>query len=220
LADDLTPATRSRAPRLDPEVRRQMILDTAASLVMSQGISGCSLDAVAAASGVSKALVYKYFANRDALLSALIRREFEYMMGHDEEATGEAQASLSGPEQTMDEVLRLGVARYVQYLVERGGLFRALVSDAGLASQIRSEVRAGQIANINFWRDRTIKAYGLPFDLARIGSIMASHALEGAQNSVRDGKIEIDRLADFWTTFVQAGWKAVGEKYGEPPRKH
>lgn len=192
-----------------------MILDAAANLVMSQGISGCSLEAVAAASGVSKALVYKYFANRDALLSALIRREFDYMMGHDREATGHALAGVA-EDQPIDDVLKLGVARYVQYLVERGGLFRALASDAGLASQIRSEVRAGQSANINFWRDRTIKAYGLPYDLARIGSIMASHALDGAQNSVRDGKIDIDRLAGFWTTFVQAGWKAVGEKYGTP----
>ena len=55
-------------------------------------------------------------------------------------------------------------------------------------------------------------------DLARIGSIMATHALEGAQKSMRDGKISGERVAEFWTTFVQAGWKAVGAKYGKAPK--
>jgi AcrR family transcriptional regulator len=206
----------ARAARLAPELRREQMLEAAAALALGQGVSACSLEAVAQAAGVSKALAYKYFPNRDALMVALIRREFEFMMGMEDQATREAMARFNDPETPIDEVLRLGVNRYVQYLVERGTLFRTLTADVGLAAQARAELTTGASGNIHFWRDRTMQAYGLPPDLARIGSIMATHALEGAQKSLRDGKISGERVAEFWTTFVQAGWKAVGAKYGKP----
>ncbi len=204
-------APRGRAERLDPGLRKKLILDKAAALVIAKGISNCSLDAVAEAAGVSKALVYKYFPNRDALLGALLQREFEYMQGLDGDPT-QAPRPQSG--QSIDEVLRIGVYSYLQYLAERGGLFRMLINDAGVAGQMQKALIEGRGANMRFWTDRTMAAYGLPYDLARIGVIMTSYALDGAQGSVRSGKIEADRLADFWTTFVRAGWVAVGKKFG------
>src|SRR4029077_12078764 len=120
----------------------------ASALALDQGVSACTLEAVAQAAGVSKALAYKYFPNREALLVALIRREFEFMMGMDDEVTGQAMAQMDDPATPIDEVLRLGVARYMDYLVERGGLFRTLTADVGLAAQARAELKTGLSGNI------------------------------------------------------------------------
>jgi AcrR family transcriptional regulator len=46
----------------------QKVLDAAIELVAEHGVDGTSMDAVASASGVSKATIYKHWANKDALL--------------------------------------------------------------------------------------------------------------------------------------------------------
>ena len=53
----LAPAKPS-SRRLNPEVRRNMILDTTAALIAKDGISAVSMERVGREAGVSKALVY------------------------------------------------------------------------------------------------------------------------------------------------------------------
>lgn len=60
--------------RLRGEERREQLLDTAAALAMSS-LDSVTMEGLAAAAGVSKALPYKYFANRDEVLVALYDRE-------------------------------------------------------------------------------------------------------------------------------------------------
>jgi len=65
-------------PRPDvSDERIPQILD-AATLIFSQyGIDGASMTQVADASGVSKATIYHYFASKDALILALVKRLFD-----------------------------------------------------------------------------------------------------------------------------------------------
>jgi AcrR family transcriptional regulator len=204
---------------MDPEARKELILETAARLVMKHGITNTSLEMVASCAGISKALVYKYFPNRDALLGALLKHEFEVMRRLDNTTHGRAKLPTLEDKLSIDEVLSIEVHSYLSYLVERGGLFRMLVSDAGLAEQIQSELRSGRDFSMRFWIGHLTAHYDLPLDLIRVGVIMTSYGLEGAQGSVKSGKIEADRLADFWTTFVSAGWKAAAKKYGRAVTK-
>jgi AcrR family transcriptional regulator len=53
----------------------EKVLNAALKLIGERGIEGSSMDAIAAASGVSKATVYKHWKNKDALLIDVIRRE-------------------------------------------------------------------------------------------------------------------------------------------------
>ncbi|MDX8151519.1 TetR family transcriptional regulator [Patulibacter brassicae] len=71
------PARRRRpAPRLPPEERREQLLDTTLLLVTSeQSFDSVSMEAVARAAGVTKPVVYDFFANRAELLAALLERE-------------------------------------------------------------------------------------------------------------------------------------------------
>jgi AcrR family transcriptional regulator len=59
----------------------QKVLDAAIELFAARGIEGTSIDSIAAASGVSKATIYKHWADKNALcLEALAR-----VHGHDRE---------------------------------------------------------------------------------------------------------------------------------------
>jgi AcrR family transcriptional regulator len=55
--------------------RRETLLDAAADMVATGDVESVSMEAVARAAGVSRALVYKHFANRHDLLSSLYERE-------------------------------------------------------------------------------------------------------------------------------------------------
>lgn len=57
--------------RQPPAARRQAILDAAASLLVTRGLTGTSVDAVAQRAGIAKGTVYLYFASRSDLLAAL-----------------------------------------------------------------------------------------------------------------------------------------------------
>ena len=55
---------------------REKLLDTAEALFIEQGYSGTSINDVATAAGVNKALIYYYFKNKQDLFDAVIERTF------------------------------------------------------------------------------------------------------------------------------------------------
>jgi AcrR family transcriptional regulator len=64
LAGDAPAAPRGR-PR--SEAARSAILDAAAGLLLAQGLTAVSMDAVAARAGVSKATIYRWWPTKEAL---------------------------------------------------------------------------------------------------------------------------------------------------------
>lgn len=58
-----------------PGVETREILDAAAALVDAHGFAAVRTDAIAARAGTAKGVLYLRFANKDALLTALVRRE-------------------------------------------------------------------------------------------------------------------------------------------------
>jgi AcrR family transcriptional regulator len=72
---------RERAAHLGPERRRPLVLDAAFELFLEHGYDGTSMEAVARAAGVSKPVVYDCFASKEALFTALLRREETRVLG-------------------------------------------------------------------------------------------------------------------------------------------
>src|SRR5215218_3906644 len=60
--------------RLRPEQRRELIVEAAGRLFGERGYHGTRLDAVAAAAGVTKPVLYRHFADKTALYLALLDR--------------------------------------------------------------------------------------------------------------------------------------------------
>ena len=71
---------RKRAAHLGPERRRPLVLDAAHDLFLRNGFEGTSMDAIAAAAGVSKPVVYDCFASKDELFTAMLDREEERVL--------------------------------------------------------------------------------------------------------------------------------------------
>lgn len=61
-----------RRSRMAPADRRALILQTAAAMFRDHGYAGASIDAIAAASGISGPGIYRYFGGKAELLLALI----------------------------------------------------------------------------------------------------------------------------------------------------
>jgi AcrR family transcriptional regulator len=63
----------ARARKVEPETRRQAILDAALSVFAERGFEAARLDDVAARAGVAKGTLYLYFRDKEALFEELVR---------------------------------------------------------------------------------------------------------------------------------------------------
>src|SRR3954454_730019 len=104
----------AKAPRLTGDQRRSHFLDTAAAMIAETGAESVTMEGVAARAGVSKALGYRYFANRDDLLLEVFVREVSVL----DERINAAVASSTNLEQR----LRAIVDVWLDLIVERGAL--------------------------------------------------------------------------------------------------
>ena len=73
--------------------RRELILDTAAEMLVKEGPEGLNTNALAARAGIAVCSVYQYFANKEAILLALGQRYLEQMA---ENTVAALQQDLSG----------------------------------------------------------------------------------------------------------------------------
>jgi TetR/AcrR family transcriptional repressor of mexJK operon len=63
---------RGRPPQRSEAETRQLIVEAATSMFLSQGFGGTSMEAVAQAAGVSKKTIYRFVATKEELLEAVI----------------------------------------------------------------------------------------------------------------------------------------------------
>jgi TetR/AcrR family transcriptional repressor of mexJK operon len=94
-------ATAQAAPRGRPKdpAKREALLNAARDLFLSLGPDGVTVDEIAARAGVSKVTLYANFADRNALLEAVIAHESERIVSNDylAEARGkDFEAALTG----------------------------------------------------------------------------------------------------------------------------
>ena len=75
-ATETPTAPRTRLPAGE---RREMILEAAALLFAERGYDGTTLEEVASASGVTKPILYRHFASKQALYMALLIRHADDM---------------------------------------------------------------------------------------------------------------------------------------------
>ncbi len=70
------PASRKVARRQDRT--RERILTESATLFLAEGFSGVSVDRIVAAAGIARSSFYRFFSNREEVLSSIIRPVFEH----------------------------------------------------------------------------------------------------------------------------------------------
>lgn len=72
VAEDSDMVRQQRRVRMAPAQRREKILAAAADMFQRHGYAGASIDAIAAASGISGPGIYRYFGSKTELLLALL----------------------------------------------------------------------------------------------------------------------------------------------------
>lgn len=92
-------ASRSRLPRAERELQ---VLDEAQSLFAARGFRDVTMDAVAAAVGVTKPLLYNYFGNKEQLYLACVARTGNELA----EAIDAAVAAAANPGDALKAALR------------------------------------------------------------------------------------------------------------------
>lgn len=99
-ASDMTVKSPGRPKDLE---KREAILDAAMQLFAEKGLQGAPIEAIAAASGVSKVTVYAHFGDKAAILEAIVKRETDRL-------SHQLTAETGGEGRLEDRLVRFGMA--------------------------------------------------------------------------------------------------------------
>jgi AcrR family transcriptional regulator len=97
----ITAKPRNLTPVRDAELTKAAILDAAEEEFSRSGLTGARTDAIAARTGVTKAMIYYYFSNKEALYQSVLERAFSNKI-HDIE---NIVATVSEPETALRDIL-------------------------------------------------------------------------------------------------------------------
>lgn len=123
-------AAEARAPRkrLHPDDRKWRLLDSAAQLIVAQGFLPLNMERLAEAAGVSKALVYSYFATPYELFNALLERELTSLL--------QGGMTTAADVADLDQAAVLCAMLYFENVARSGPLLHILLSDRYMAGHI------------------------------------------------------------------------------------
>lgn len=148
MSQALEPARLARADR------REALLDAALALVGDGDLDAVSMESVADQAGVSRPLVYKHFANRTEILTALYQREGQRLH---EELSVDVQAA-----STIEEKYRALFHGSMRAAKDRGEVFAALRSVADMNGQLRKLQRERDRHTVAFYAQHTVDELAVP----------------------------------------------------------
>ena len=101
-------ASKTRT-RLSPANRIDQLLDVAKQMIVSDGLQSFTIESLARLAAVSSPLVYNYFSSRQALLQALLEREYR--------VSGSALLAEVVNANSFEEVIRIFIANIAAPIV-------------------------------------------------------------------------------------------------------
>jgi AcrR family transcriptional regulator len=104
--------------RLAPEVRRAQLIAVAEDVFVRHGYQGTAVEDIAVAAGVTRTLIYKYFADKDEIYLECLRA-----------ARAELDAAVvaaAGGAESPEEQLRSGLRAYFVFVRDRGSTWDVL----------------------------------------------------------------------------------------------
>jgi AcrR family transcriptional regulator len=141
---DHTEATpRRRAAHLGPERRRPLVLDAAFDLFLKRGYEGTSMEAIAAAAGVTKPVVYDCFSSKEELFEALLRREEQRVLA-EIQASLPADADVEDPE----PLLRDGFTAFLRAVAASPDAYRIIFLGEGATAALAQRIQRARGSQI------------------------------------------------------------------------
>jgi AcrR family transcriptional regulator len=155
----MTNKTAPKRQRLQPEERKNQILDVAATLIREHGVSALNMDRLGREAGVSKPLVYNYFPNRTDLLKSLLLREVR-RYHHD-------SASIAASTGSLEELVRATSRKMLEYVSEFGIVIQQLMLEPEVADVLEHVETHYESQHADYLSKRVQQEYGIDLDVAR-----------------------------------------------------
>ncbi|MDG3010142.1 TetR/AcrR family transcriptional regulator [Rhodococcus sp. D2-41] len=134
---------------MQPDERREQILDVAAAHFSQIGYDGTSMSRIARDADITRALVYHYFPNKDVLLDAVLRRESAALLA----------ATSPQPGLSVRSSLERALAAYFSHFAASAGGLRNLYAPTAQSPALVWEIAA---LNHEIQVDRLIAATRQP----------------------------------------------------------
>lgn len=144
--------------RLNPELRRELILDRTADIVARDGLATLTIEQIGREAGISKSLVYAYFPNLTTLLRELYQREMRQLRRQQAEAAATADS--------FERLVRTVTHQYLKYIDERGLIIERLQSEPSV-SAMQDPTDFNRDAAVDYMTDIIMSHFDLPRDIAR-----------------------------------------------------
>ncbi|MDG2051414.1 MAG: TetR/AcrR family transcriptional regulator [Myxococcota bacterium] len=182
--------------RMSPEARREQLLDTARTMIVTEGLQPFTMEALARAASVSSPLVYKYFESRLALLCELLDREYQAMS--QEIVTNLREAA------SFESVVRVFVQANFDHHAP-GRVLPILLSQPEVAKTIQAEQKKEQRRTGQFLVRSVKKEYALERSQAELLLRMSSGASIGAAAYGARRSADRDATVEAAVRFILAG---------------
>jgi AcrR family transcriptional regulator len=187
--------------RLSHELRREQLLDAASTLIVERSLGAVTMEGVAAQAGVSKALPYRFFANRDDLLMSLYDREAGLL-------TARVRAATRGVE-GYEQRVRAVVQAWLEGVTERGLVLGVLVLSSPRGGPIEDRRQRLVTDLARDWARELSREFGVD---ERRAQRMITFVLVGSQALIPFWLHQVDEratLIDDFVRFVVGGSRAL-----------
>ena len=168
-----------RAARLSAKERREHFLDVTADLVVGKGVESVTMEAVAAAAGVSKGLGYAYFSNRNELLLSLLNRELGELQRR---STEEIRAATD-----FEGRIRASVKAWFDVMSEKGALIGTLLQSQAIQGPLADRRKTYNQEMHDFYGRLAEKEYGIPRAKAVAAAAILLAGMSGILERWRNG---------------------------------
>lgn len=189
--------------KTEPLNRRDSLLDAAGTLVAAGDVAGVTMESVAAASGVSRALVYKHFANRHEVLAALFERESRLLHKQLTKAVANAEG--------LEAKFRALVEGALAAQASRGATFAALMNEGGRPRDQRVVQRQRDSTTVRYYTALAVAELGLEERQAVTGVQLALGAIAVVLSQWRHHPTPefAALLADAYVAFAMGGLRTL-----------
>ncbi|MDC0939875.1 TetR/AcrR family transcriptional regulator [Pseudomonadales bacterium] len=194
-------ASKTRT-RLSPANRIDQLLDVAKQMIVSDGLQSFTIESLARLAAVSSPLVYNYFSSRQALLQALLEREYR--------VSGSALLAEVVNANSFEEVIRVFIANNFDHHAP-GNIVPVLMSQPELAANIKQLRKQQGKQTANYLVDNTAKNYKLTVEQAQLAITMSSGASVAAAEWVAMNQLDRERAIDMALAYIKSGMEGLGE---------
>lgn len=203
----MTETVKQTTRRLDPTVRKHMILDKAADLVASEGISAITMERIGREAGVSKPLVYAYFPNVTTLLQELLLR--------DQRRLWELQTIAVSEAKNFDELIRFTTRTYLKHAEKNGMHIQRLMSDASIASVFQDSERENRQRVVSTLAREMVHSFNVPRDVAVLVTEVSMGMTGAAGELVASGAVGRKKIEEIIICLFKGSINSLREQYGK-----